>query len=713
LTVAKNFNTTPTALTPSASVAVDCSLANVFTLTPGQAESITASNMVAGQYVDLIILTSGTNSYTLTFSTGFKTPNTTLATGTVTGKYFAIHYISNGSYLIEIGRTSTQTAVGADIAEWYSYAGEKPQPGEIVSISADNTQIEKTDQAYSQQISGVVSTQPAITLGQEPDQGIVMALTGRVPLKVSTKNGQILTGDSITSSTIAGVGMKAVKAGQTVGKALESTNNWTTQSCPAVASLDQINWPDDDGTNPNHPCFTLSDGTMIGKIMVFVNPSWYDPEVYLTDTGNLKIAQVNGNYQLTNTSNSNSVIDTIGAFANVVAANIKAGAITTTDFIAQNITAGAVTTQSLATNSFTAFQGTVDNLLVKSGLVAFNIQTQLISPVPGQTNVAVQIGSEATPSGQFVIQNASGSAVAAIDNLGNATISGQLTTNGASVSGTLYADNIQSKSLDDIQALLTQVETDQNTLKNTVNWNSLTATNSANLDNLAVSDLYITNQAAINSLSVTTSIALGSDLVIGSDNTINTLSAPLKIQSLAMAPVEIMDGLVTIDTKGNVNIAGDLAVAGRVKAAGLDITAAQMTDPNATTSANLLTLQDASGNTVSSVNSSGSAQFNSITTPQLIVAGSADATVAGTIVNGVITTNSTIGTATIPAGTADITIKNPKISDYTLVYVTPTSGTQNNVLYVKEKGTGYFKVGFDQAINTDVSFNWWIVQVSQ
>ena len=76
----------------------------------------------------------------------------------------------------------------------------------------------------------------------------------------------------------------------------------------------------------------------------------------------------------------------------------------------------------------------------------------------------MQVGSEATPSGKFIIQNVAGSAVAAIDSTGNATFSGtvnsnQLTVNSnASVSGTLYADNIKSKSLDDIQKLLSRVE---------------------------------------------------------------------------------------------------------------------------------------------------------------------------------------------------------------------------------------------------------------
>ncbi|MEK7470867.1 MAG: hypothetical protein AAB622_02625, partial [Patescibacteria group bacterium] len=196
----------------------------------------------------------------------------------------------------------------------------------------------------------------------------------------------------------------------------------------------------------------------------------------------------------------------------------------------------------------------------------------------------------------------------------------------------------------------------------------------------------------------------------------------LKIQSLAMAPVEIMAGLVTIDTLGNVIIAGNLAVggsldvAGRINSSGLTLKdtfkgqALQAT--NATASASLLSLQDADGKQVSWVDASGSAKFNDLTAGGLVIAGP-DATVSGTIINGVITTSSTIGKAVLPAGTSEITIKNPKVTDYTMVYVTPTSSTQNNVLYVKSKQNGQFVVGFTNPINAEAEFNWWIVQVAQ
>ena len=73
-------------------------------VTPTATGTFTTTVAPAGVRVSLIILTSGTTSYTITFGTGFKSTGT-LATGTVTGKYFTLDFISDGTYMIEKART--------------------------------------------------------------------------------------------------------------------------------------------------------------------------------------------------------------------------------------------------------------------------------------------------------------------------------------------------------------------------------------------------------------------------------------------------------------------------------------------------------------------------------------------------------------------------------------------------------------------------------
>jgi hypothetical protein len=121
---------------------------------------------------------------------------------------------------------------------------------------------------------------------------------------------------------------------------------------------------------------------------------------------------------------------------------------------------------------------------------------------------------------------------------------------------------------------------------------------------------------------------------------------------------------------------------------------------------------DASGSARLNEVTAASAKFNSLEAQNLVIAGAQSAT-ASAAVNGIIETNATAGKAIIPANTAEITIKNPKITDYTLVYVTPTSTTLNNVLYVKSKQLGQFVVGFTEPLPIDVEFNWWVIDVGQ
>lgn len=74
-------------------------------LTPSANRTYTSTVPTAGQRATVIILTSGTSSYTLTFGTGFKTTGT-LATGTVDAKVFVISFVSDGTSLIETSRTT-------------------------------------------------------------------------------------------------------------------------------------------------------------------------------------------------------------------------------------------------------------------------------------------------------------------------------------------------------------------------------------------------------------------------------------------------------------------------------------------------------------------------------------------------------------------------------------------------------------------------------
>ena len=78
---------------------------DVFTLSPNQNMQIDAVAMKPGQEIFLIITTAGTTNYKITPGKYLKT-NGSLQTGTASGKSFVIHFICDGTRLLEVSRTT-------------------------------------------------------------------------------------------------------------------------------------------------------------------------------------------------------------------------------------------------------------------------------------------------------------------------------------------------------------------------------------------------------------------------------------------------------------------------------------------------------------------------------------------------------------------------------------------------------------------------------
>jgi hypothetical protein len=91
--------------TGASPVTLDCNGSHHFTWTPDQAATVNASNVTNGQSVFLVITTSGTTSFTITFGTNFKSSGT-LATGTTDGAIHIIEFLASGGNLVEVNRTT-------------------------------------------------------------------------------------------------------------------------------------------------------------------------------------------------------------------------------------------------------------------------------------------------------------------------------------------------------------------------------------------------------------------------------------------------------------------------------------------------------------------------------------------------------------------------------------------------------------------------------
>ncbi|EKE04989.1 MAG: complement C1q protein [uncultured bacterium] len=285
---------------------------------------------------------------------------------------------------------------------------------------------------------------------------------------------------------------------------------------------------------------------------------------------------------------------------------------------------------------------------LKVGIGSFRqVETSLISPVANADLIIDLQPDNSQIASELIIKGENDEVVTSFDAQGNATIS-----------GTLYADKIESTRLSEIEDLLSEVENNQQLLTDVSTWNVNTATSSGQF-----TDLFVTGQAAISSLFVSDNFTT---------KNINSLTESLQIQSLAASPLEIMAGKIVIDTEGNTKFLGNVEIAGDLK-------------------------------------------INNIIVANNI---NPEATVSGTIVEGEINTNATAGTAVLPAGLAELKINNEKLKINSLIYITPVTSTQNKVLYVKSKSpstssgqVGEFTIGFNEAIDTDVEFNWWIIEL--
>jgi len=118
---------------------------------------------------------------------------------------------------------------GADIAE-YVPSNELLEAGEVAEIDPLHAStLRRSSRANSTSVAGVVSTRPGLTLNGSMSEHDAqkdmprLALSGRVPVKVTAENGVIRAGDLLVSSSRPGHAMRAPespRAGTVIGKAM-------------------------------------------------------------------------------------------------------------------------------------------------------------------------------------------------------------------------------------------------------------------------------------------------------------------------------------------------------------------------------------------------------------------------------------------------------------------------------------------------------------
>ncbi len=126
---------------------------------------------------------------------------------------------ANGNIYAQNNVYAGSNVLLGDLAEYFNVIGGS-EAGDIITMSKMTASYAVSQKAYDNRIIGVHSTNPTLTLN-DPRAGDPVALTGRVPVKVTVTNGKIQKGDYLTSSNTPGTAMKADKPCYVLGKALE------------------------------------------------------------------------------------------------------------------------------------------------------------------------------------------------------------------------------------------------------------------------------------------------------------------------------------------------------------------------------------------------------------------------------------------------------------------------------------------------------------
>lgn len=443
---------------------------------------------------------------------------------------------SNGN--ATLSGTLTTNVGNYDLAEDYPTNDNSVEAGDIVSADLYNDgYVAKSNGEYDKAVIGIYSEKPGFRLSQvggkiDGAKAIPVALAGRVPVKVSNENGAVKKGDYLTTSSVAGVAMKATRPGQIIGKALEDFN-----------------------------------GTGVGKVLTFVNISFADPtdffaKLNLDNSNNIVVSKVSSNTVTIPSDISIAGHEVNGSLTNALLAidnsltttNTKIGALETA-ILGVNDKADAldsrlVTLEDRQASTSSELARTIEDANSLSGRVSSTSADILaINSRLDELLSRISSGSAATST----TVSASPSYIEAINSIASgasliSTGSAEPTNIGVTSAATLS---------DDITAYTATVH------------DTFKSFGLSYLGNTTISgDVTVTGQTYLSDTNVVGSFSVGN--IALSDNAINTAGTLYLQNSSDSTSLNILNGAVTIDrdgtisAKGNVKVKGDLQLEGAI-----------------------------------------------------------------------------------------------------------------------------------------------------
>lgn len=129
-------------------------------------------------------------------------------------KILFVLFLLTTYYLIH----NTPVHAQLEIAETFDVP-EEAVDGDIMSYTDQGVVLSSRE--YDDKIFGVVETTPLVAYRRQDNTGLPVVRNGTTSVNVTTANGDIKTGDFITTSSLPGKGQKALASGYIIGVALE------------------------------------------------------------------------------------------------------------------------------------------------------------------------------------------------------------------------------------------------------------------------------------------------------------------------------------------------------------------------------------------------------------------------------------------------------------------------------------------------------------
>src|SRR3989344_8247752 len=146
----------------------------------------------------------------------------------VHGSWFMVRIVLCLVLVVVLLRTTnyelrTIYAQNFDIASTYTINDPEAWAGDIIS-SGDNGLV-RANVSYDNHIFGIIQENPVIVFTEASGSGRVIGRSGDSMVKITDFNGEIKIGDRVTSSPIAGYGMKATQSGYVIGVVTAAPSN--------------------------------------------------------------------------------------------------------------------------------------------------------------------------------------------------------------------------------------------------------------------------------------------------------------------------------------------------------------------------------------------------------------------------------------------------------------------------------------------------------